>query len=116
MNYLRQKSGYTLIEVIAATAIFLIAAMVFSALLMQGYRNLGIAGSRSIAVHSAETEIEGAIKNPALSSEEISSEPYTLEVFGQQISGRLITVTKSFPGHPEKVVTYTTFVPDGKGD
>lgn len=101
-------------EVIAATAVLLIAVLAISALLMQGYRTLGAAGSRSITVHSAQEDIENAIKEPdGEITEEISREEYTIEVFGQEIEGTLITVKKSFPGMPGGEITYTTFVPHG---
>jgi len=117
MNIFRRNDGFTLIEVIAATAVFLIAILAVSALLMQGYRTLGSAGSRSISVHSAQEEIENAIQDPTGEiTEEISREEYTIEVFGQEIEGTLITIKKSFPGTPGGEITYTTFVPHGSED
>ena len=112
-RFLRQRDGHTLMEVIAATVVFLIGAMALSALLMQGYRAMGSAGSRSITVHSAEKHIEEAIKDPTGSSGEVTRVPHAIEVFGQEIHGTLITVTKTLPGEPNKIVTYTTFVPYG---
>jgi len=117
MNILRQKNGFTLIEVIAATAVFLIAVLAISALLMQGYKTLGAAGSRSIIVHSAQEEMENAIQDPTGEiSEEISREEISIVVFGQEIEGTLITVKKTIPGKFGGKVTYSTFVPYGSED
>lgn len=115
MKYCRWQSGYTLIEVMAATAIFLIAVLSISGLMLQGYKAMGRAGGRSGALHSTHEEIEAVIQNLAADEEVVvEKQPYVLEFkqFGISIPGTLITVTKIAPGLPDGTVTYVTFVSD----
>lgn len=120
MNFLKCRYGYTLIEVVVATAIFLIAVLAVSGILMQGYRAMGSAGRRSVTLHLTQEEMEAAIANSGFNPEdedvEISRSPHQILVFGQSVSGTLVTVTRSYSGQSSGEVVYTYFIPDGSGE
>lgn len=119
MNILRLRNGYTLIEVMVASAIFLIAVLAVSALLLQGYKAMGMAGNRSINLHVTQEEIEAAIADqgyiPENEDVRIIRDNVELIVFGNQVGGTLVTVTRTIPGQNGNEVTYTYFVP-GDGE
>jgi prepilin-type N-terminal cleavage/methylation domain-containing protein len=116
VNHLRHQLGYTLVEVIAATAIFLIAVLALSGLLMQGYRAMGAAGKRSVALHYTQQEIEAVIQNLDATEnvEVIREEDYYMdfEGFGISVKGTLITVKYTYPGQSGGGIAYVTFIPD----
>lgn len=116
MRKLICRSGYTLVEVIAATAIFLIAVLALSGLLLQGYKAMGKAGKRSTALHYTQQEIEAVIQDldPTGEVEVTREEDYYMDFpgFGISIKGTLITVKYAIPGQAGEQVVYVTFIPD----
>lgn len=116
MDILRRQKGYTLIEVLVATAVFLIAILVISGFMMQGYRAMGKAGKRTTNLHLTQADVEAAVADPDGDSEGedvvVTREDYVLEVFGRTVGGTLITVKKAYEGQFAGEVTYYYFVPD----
>lgn len=116
MKHLYRQDGYTLIEVLAASAIFLLAVLTVSGFLMQGYRYMASSSSRSSAIHSTQEDVEAAINGHETSEEvEVSKQSayvMNFEVFGAAVSGTLVTVKNN--GREE--VTYITFVPGDGGE
>lgn len=119
MKVFKCRKGFTLVEVLLTTAIFLIAVLAISGVLMQGYRAMGLAGKRSEQLHITQAEIEAVIaSNEYISEKEdvaIEQEDSYISVFGKQVGGTLITVRKSFPGNTDEEITYTYFLPDDIG-
>lgn len=117
MKYLRRQSGYTLIEVMAATTILLIGILAVSGIMMRGYKAMNTAAGRSDAVHVTQKEIEAVIQNEEPDEEVTVNKEYPyymrFDNFGIEVKGTLITVIKVAPGLPEGQVTYITFIPDG---
>lgn len=116
MKYLRRQSGYSLLEVMAATTILLVGVLAVSGILMRGYKAMNTAESRSAGLHSTQKEIEAAIQNEETDDEVLVEKiyPYYMrfEAFDIEVKGTLITVKRITPGLPEGEVTYVTFVPD----
>jgi len=117
MHFLKRQEGYSLIEVLVATTIFLIAVLAISAILMQGYRAMGSAGRRSVNLHLTQEDMEAAIADPTFDSTdedvEITRVPHQIEVFGGTVSGTLVTVKRTYSGQTDGEVTYSYFVPEG---
>lgn len=123
LRYLRNRGGFTLVEVLVAAAILVIVVTALSGLLLQGYRSMNRAGKKSENLHHAQEEMEAAIADPDYDPEEEGSEevelsraPHDLEVFGQTVSGTLVTVKRVYPGEGGGEVTYTYFIVDGDAD
>lgn len=115
MKYLKQKSGYTLVEVIIATAILLIGILAVSSLLMRGFKAMHTAENRSDVLHATQKDMEAVIQNEEADEEAIVvREPYTLrfENLGIEVEGTLVTVTKIAAGLPEGEIVYVTFIPN----
>jgi len=116
LKHLRKQSGYTLIELMAASLILVVGILAVSGILMRGYKAMTTAETRSDALHSTQKDIEAVIQREDPDAEVIVDEqyPYYLQFdnFGIQVRGRLITVKKIAPGLPEGQVIYQTFVPD----
>ncbi|HOA35884.1 MAG: hypothetical protein WAQ10_00240 [Dethiobacteria bacterium] len=115
MGLLKQENGYILVEVLVAAVILLMAVLAISGLLLQSYRIMDDAEKRSVSLHLAQEEMEAAIMNPSYYSNheesEISRVPHQIEVFGQMVSGTLVTVKRTYPGQPGGELVYTYFVP-----
>ena len=123
MRFLKNKNGFTLIEVLVAVVILVIVVLAISTLMMQGYRTMGAAGKRSESLLVALEEIETAITDPdydpgagADEETEVSREPHNLHLFGQTVRGTQVTVKRAYPGHRGGEVTYTYFIVDGVED
>lgn len=119
MSAVNQK-GYSLIEVVAATAVFLIAVLALCSLLMQGYRAMGLAGKRSTNLHLAQGEIEAAISSQDYSPTDpgvtVDRKDIELVVFGKKVGGTLITVTRESAAPDGAEVVYVYFLPSQGGD
>lgn len=112
---LRQKSGFTLIEVVVATAILLIGILAVTSLLMRGFKAMHTAENRSDVLHATQKDMEAVIQNEDADEEAIVvREPYTLRLdhFGIEVEGTLVTVTKIAAGLPEGEIVYVTFIPN----
>ena len=123
LRYLRNRGGFTLVEVLVAAAILVIVVVALSGLLLQGYRAMGKAGKKSENLHLAQEEMEAAIADPdydpgeeGFEDVEVSREPHALEIFGEMVSGTLVTVKRVYPGEGGGEVSYTYFVVDGDAD
>ncbi len=123
LRYLRNRKGFTLVEVLVAAAILVIVVAALSGLLLQGYRAMGKAGKKSENLHLAQEDMEAAISDPdydpgkdGCEDTEVSRVPHSLEIFGEIVEGTLITVKRSYPGGGGGEVTYTYFVVDGDVD
>lgn len=120
MNFLRHNGGYSITEVVVASAVFLICALAISGMLMQGYRAMGLAGKRSLNLHAAQEEMEVAIADDSYYSPDaevsISREDDYIEVFGVSVAGTRITVIRTIPGQSDGEITYTYFAPGYGGD
>ncbi len=115
MKYLRQKSGYTLIEVVVATAILLIGVLAVTSLLARGFKAMHTAENRSDVLHTTQKDMEAVIQNEEADEEAIvTREPYTMrfEHLGIEVQGTLVTVTRIAAGLPEGEIIYVTFIPD----
>jgi prepilin-type N-terminal cleavage/methylation domain-containing protein len=117
MKLIGHRGGYSLIEVIVASAIFLIAVLAVSGMLIQGYKAMGLAGKRSSNTHITQEELEAVISDMDYSPEDenvnISLQDTEVEVFGKNIGGTLVTVSRLVDGNE---VIYTYFVPGYGGD
>jgi prepilin-type N-terminal cleavage/methylation domain-containing protein len=112
-NCLWKKGGFTLIEVLVATIIFLFCVLALSALFLNSYKAISVAGCRSAAVQAVQQEMERAIADPVYEGEEVEREAeYELLIFGRTISGTLITVEKKYNEAPLRKVTFVTFIPE----
>lgn len=113
--YLKRRSGFTFIEVLAATAFFFIAFLALSGLLLQGYKTMGVAEKRGVALHYNQQEIEAVLQNldPTGEVEVTRDEDYEMvfQDFGISVKGTLITVTYTIPGHTGGEIVYVTFIP-----
>ncbi len=115
MKYLRQKSGFTLIEVVTATAILLIGVLAVSSLLMRGFKAMHTAENRSDVLHATQKDMEAVIQNEDADEEAVViREPYTMrfENLGIEVEGTLVTVIKVAAGLPEGEIVYVTFIPN----
>lgn len=115
MKYLRKKSGFSLVEVIVATAILLIGILAVSSLLLRGLKGMHTAENRSDVLHDTQKDIEAVIQNEEADDETIVvREPYTLrfENLGIEVEGTLVTVKKIAAGLPEGEIVYVTFIPN----
>lgn len=113
MSVLKGEKGFTLVEVLVASAILVITVLTLSVLLMQGYRIMNSAGKRSANIHLTQEEMEAAIKDPDFSSDrddlEITRVPHDLEVFDETVHGTLVTVKRIDSGSGGGEVVYTYF-------
>ena len=113
MSFLRRKQGFSLVEVVAATAILLLAVLAISGIMMTSLRATSSAGEKSVTTYSLQEEMEKAISDPDYEGPEgvtITREPnYVVKVFGASITGTLITIEQEGSNGRE---TYVTFVAD----
>ena len=75
---------------------------------------MGRTGARSVALHSAQEDIEAVLQGLDPTEDvEVIEEPYEMvfEEFGITVPGTLITVKKTGPGGVGEVI-YISFVPD----
>lgn len=112
MRKLKDDRGYTLIEVVVASAVFLIVVLAISGLMLGSFRSFTSAGSRSKATHNTQEEMELAIFDPEYTTEEIQRVDYDMFIFETTISGSLITLEKQYADRPGANVTFVTFIPD----
>ena len=115
MKHLRKQSGYTLIELMAASLILVVGILAVSGILMRGYKAMTTAETRSDALHSTQKDIEAVIQREDPDAEVIVDEqyPYYLQFdnFGIQV-GQAHHREEDCAGCLEGQVIYQTFVPD----
>ncbi len=123
MKYIRQilksNQGHTFAEMLVASTILLLSVLAVSGLLLQGYRIMNAAGKRTLTLHLAQEEMEGAITNPGAGPDSedvvIQRVPHNMSLFGESVGGTLVTVRRSYAGEMNGEVNYTYFVP-GEAD
>lgn len=122
MKYIRQilksNQGHTFAEVLVASTILLLSVLAVSGLLLQGYRIMNAAGKRTLTLHLAQEEMEGAITNPGAGPDSedvvIHRDHHNMNLFGEIVEGTLVTVRKNYTGGMSGEVTYTYFIPGGE--
>ncbi len=121
MRCLKREEGSTLIEVLIASVILLIVVLAVSGMLLQGYRVMIASGKKSETLHQAQEEMESAIFDPDFDPHgdgyedvEVTRNEHTIVIFGEPVSGFLVTVKRTYGGPMGSVVTYTYFEPDEK--
>lgn len=121
LNLLKKQDGFTFIEVIIAVTILFLAVMTVSLLLLQGYQIMASAGKRSESLHLTQEEMEAAIADADYAGsdyEEVEIDRamgQEVWVFGEKVTGTLVTVKRIYSGPQGGEITYTYFVPDSGG-
>lgn len=104
-----KQAGFTLVEVLIATAIFLLIALSLSALFINSYRTIGLAGNRGTFVAEAQQEMERAIADDTYQTDELVREDeYEIVLFGRVFTGTLVSIEKQYSEN--RRVHYLTFV------
>lgn len=112
----KREDGFTLVEVLVAMAVFLIVVIAMSTFFLHSYKNVILAGKKSVTVYEAQQELEEVIADPDSShdEDEISEEPYQITIFGKTITGTKITVEKEYDQEHNRKLSYIVFVPDAE--
>lgn len=111
-KYIKNKKGFTLIEVILSIAILGIISVAFLSIFTNGLIGIANSGKKSISHYSAQNQIESNINDSAdLPSNVITStENITLKFPGSTniVSGRQVDVTYNYGSKSKILTTFTT--------
>jgi prepilin-type N-terminal cleavage/methylation domain-containing protein len=112
-NYLKNKKGFTLIEVILSIALLGILSIAFMTMFTSGIVGISNSGKKSISHYTAQNQIESNINDLGNISSNVltSTKSITLTFPGNTgivISGRQIDVTYKYGSRFKILTTFTT--------
>ncbi|MBZ9688550.1 type II secretion system GspH family protein [Clostridium estertheticum] len=112
-KYLKNKKGFTLIEVILSIALLGIISIAFLTMFTSGIVGITNSGKKSVSHYTAQNQIESNINDLAnLPSNVVTSTKSITLTFpgntGIVISGRQVDVTYTYGSRSKILTTFTT--------
>jgi len=111
-NYLKNKRGFTLIEVILSIAILAIISIAFLSMFTSGVVGISNSGKKSVSHYTAQNQIESNISDSENLPSNVVTSTTNIRLTFQgnyyDVSGRKIDVPYTYGSISKKLTTFTT--------